>query len=160
MHPQESERHFPVLNFPQYAFRLKRDNSKPLVWDDIRKKWLVLTPEEWVRQHLIAYLQQELGIAKGRIGIETGLTINSLQKRSDIVVHDENAQPFILVECKAPSVKITQTTFEQISTYNIELKAPFLIVSNGLQHIAAQIDFETKSYCFLEWESLARSFKA
>jgi len=126
-----------VLNFPNYNFRLKQVDSKVLIFDAVRKKWLICTPEEWVRQHLICWLIQEKNYPAALIAIESGLKINQLQRRSDVMIYQNNV-PFILAECKAPQVKITQEVFDQLFRYNLVIKAPYLLVTNGLTHFFAQ----------------------
>lgn len=138
------------LNLPQYAFRLKEVNKTRYIFDAIRKKFLVLTPEEWVRQHFVQFLIQEKKYPRTLIKLEGGLKLNSLQKRSDILLFNSSGEKIILVECKAPSVKITQATFDQVARYNIIHRVKHLVVTNGLSHFCAEIDFEEDSYKFLE----------
>ncbi len=138
------------LNLPEYDFRFQRKNDKTEIFDEIRKKFLVLTPEEWVRQNLIKYLINDRGIPGGLISIEKGLEVNKLKKRTDAVVHNKAGKPIMIVECKAPSVKIKQEVFEQIARYNMSLKVPFLLVSNGHEHYCCKINFETNSFKFLK----------
>ncbi|PWJ45041.1 type I restriction enzyme HsdR N-terminal domain-containing protein [Sediminitomix flava] len=137
------------LNLPHYDYKLQRKDDKVWILDQIRKKYLVLTPEEWVRQHFINFLITE-GYPKSLIGVEGGLKVNQMQKRSDILVYDRKGKPFLLVECKAPEVKLSNKTFEQAAAYNSVLKAPFLIITNGLQHFVCKINFENGSYDFLD----------
>jgi hypothetical protein len=137
------------LNLPQYKFKLKSNENKTLIFDKVRKKYFVLTPEEWVRQHYISFLIEEKKYPVSLIAIEKQLTINGLKKRSDILIFNTNGKPEIIVECKAPSVKITQETFDQIARYNLTLKANYLVVTNGLQHIFCKIDTLKESYIFL-----------
>jgi hypothetical protein len=137
------------LNLPQYKFKLKNNENKTLIFDKVRKKYFVLTPEEWVRQHYISFLIEEKKYPVSLIAIEKQLTINGLKKRSDILIFNTNGKPEIIVECKAPSVKITQETFDQIARYNLTLKANYLVVTNGLQHIFCKIDTLKESYIFL-----------
>ena len=111
---------------------------------------MVLTPEEWVRQHFVQYLIQEKKYPVSLIAIEKQLTINNLKKRSDILIFSPKGNPSIIVECKAPNIKITQDTFDQIARYNLKLNAKYLIVTNGLEHFYCQMDFENKTYIFLE----------
>ena len=113
------------------------------IFDEIRRKYLVLTPEEWVRQHVVQYIIKEKGYPKALIKLEGGLKLNSLQKRTDIVVFNTQGEKILLVECKAPTVRITQNTFDQIARYNIIHKVPLLFVSNGLQHYACKINIST-----------------
>ena len=137
------------LNLPQYKFKLKNNENKTLIFDKVRKKYFVLTPEEWVRQHYISFLIEEKKYPVSLIAIEKQLTINGLKKRSDILIFNTDGKPEIIVECKAPSVKITQETFDQIARYNLTLKANYLVVTNGLQHIFCKIDTLKESYIFL-----------
>lgn len=139
----------PALNFPTYSFKLKEEAEKTFIFDAIRKKWLVLTPEEWVRQHMIEYLIQEKKYPKSLIQLEGGLKVNTLQKRSDILIYDSYGKPLLLVECKADTVKITQGVFEQIAAYNTQLQVRYLVVSNGLHHYCCEMDYTSKSYRFL-----------
>lgn len=138
------------LNFPAYPFKIKQEISVTYIFDEIRKKFLVLTPEEWVRQHVVQYIIREKGYPKALIKLEGGLKLNSLQKRTDIVVFNTGGEKILLVECKAPSVKITQNTFDQIARYNIIHKVPLLFVSNGLQHYVCKISITGKNYEFVE----------
>ena len=138
------------LNFPSYSFRFKNSENKVAIFDVIRKKFIQLTPEEWVRQHTIQYLLQEKNYPKSYINVEKLIKINDLHKRYDIVVFQPNGTIFLLVECKAPEVKITQDTFDQIARYNLELKAQYLMVTNGLNHYFCQMDFEKEAYIFLK----------
>lgn len=110
----------------------------------------MLTPEEWVRQHYVSYLQKEKNYPESIMAVEKQLTINGLKKRTDILIFNKNGLPEIIVECKAPSVKITQSTFDQIARYNLKLNAKYLIVTNGLSHFYCQVDHEKEAYTFLE----------
>lgn len=138
------------LNLPAYDYKLqRREDNKFYIFCQVRKKYLLLTPEEWVRQHFINFLFEQ-GYPKGLTSAESGLKYNKRQKRTDIVVYDRQGKPFLLVECKAPEVKLSDSTFSQAATYNMVLKAPYIAVSNGLQHYFCHIDFENKSYHFLD----------
>jgi len=137
------------LNLPTYPIKLKEEGGKQYIFDTIRKKYLVLTPEEWVRQNFVQYLIQEKEFSAGLISIEKGLKLNELQKRADILVYNINSQPVVLVECKAQNVKINQETFEQIARYNMVFKVPYLVVTNGMEHYCAKIDFTQNSFEFL-----------
>lgn len=139
-----------TLNFPKYQFKIKDENGKRFIWDAIRKKYLALQPEEWVRQHLVQFLIKERHFPKSLIALEKGLTVNKMFRRTDVVAYTKNGQPCMIAECKAPQVKIKQATFEQIARYNLALKVPYLIVTNGLQHFCCYIDFATNNYHFLE----------
>ena len=138
------------LNLPTYNFKLKSKENKTLIFDIIRKKYMVLTPEEWVRQHFVLFLMEEKKYPTSLIAVEKQLTVNNLKKRSDILVFNADGKPEILVECKAPKIKITQDTFDQIARYNLKLKANFLIVTNGLEHFYCKMDFENETYIFLK----------
>lgn len=137
------------LNFPTYHFRFKNSENKTAIFDEIRKKFIILTPEEWVRQNVVQYLLQEKKYPKSLINVEKLLKINGLVKRYDVVVFNNDGSIFILVECKAPEIKISQTTFDQIARYNMTLQAAYLMVTNGLNHYFCQMDFENERYAFL-----------
>ncbi len=138
------------LNFPSYTFRLKSKENKTLIFDIVRKKYVVLTPEEWVRQHTVLFLIQEKKYPISLIAIEKQLKINSIVKRTDIIIYNKNGTPEILVECKAPSVVISQNTFDQIARYNLTAKSSYLMVTNGLHHYYCRIDTEKKVYVYLK----------
>lgn len=140
----------PQLNLPPYSPKLKRDGQRTQIFDSIRRKYVALTPEEWVRQHFINFLVTEKKYPASLIAIETGLKYNLLQKRSDVVIYNTNSKPFVIVECKAPEVKVTQDTFDQIARYNFTLKVEYLIVTNGMNHFCCQMDYEKESYVFLK----------
>ncbi|MGX7666767.1 type I restriction enzyme HsdR N-terminal domain-containing protein [Flavobacterium pedocola] len=137
------------LNFPAYSFRFKNSENKVLIFDEIRKKFVVLTPEEWVRQHVVQFLLLDKKYPKSYINVEKSIKINGLIKRYDVVVFQPNGSIYLLVECKAPEVKISQNTFDQIARYNMTLEAKFLMVTNGLNHYFCQMDFEKEQYQFL-----------
>ncbi len=139
-----------VLNLPTYKFRIKSNKNKYAIFDIIRKKYVLLSPEEWVRQHLIHYLIEEKNYPLSLISVEKKLTINKLTRRTDILIFNTNGMPHIIVECKAPSVKITQKAFDQIARYNLKLKADYLIVSNGLEHFYCSMDIKNEKYVFLD----------
>lgn len=138
------------LNFNNYSFRLKNSENKVYIFDAIRKKFLVLTPEEWVRQHTLQFLIQELNYPISLINVEKTIKINGMNKRYDIVVFNPNGSIKIIIECKAPEVQITQATFDQIARYNFILQANYLMVTNGLNHYFCQMDFENENYMFLK----------
>ena len=137
------------LNFPSYSFRFKNSENKVSIFDEIRKKFIILTPEEWVRQHVVRFLLEEKKYPKSLINVEKVLTVNGLRKRYDIVVFNPDDSIFVLVECKAPEIKTAQATFDQIARYNMTLKAQYLMVTNGLNHYFCQMDFENEKYQFL-----------
>lgn len=138
------------LNFPTYSFRFKNSENKVSIFDAIRKKFVILQPEEWVRQHCVNYLIEEKNYPKSLINVEKELKINDLKKRYDIVVFNPNGSIHIIVECKAPKIKINQDTFDQVARYNLALNASYLMVTNGLNHYYCMMDFETEKYDFLE----------
>ena len=138
------------LNFSDYSFRFKNSENKVSVFDEIRKKFIVLTPEEWVRIHVVQYLIQEKNYPKSLINVEKLIKINTISKRYDIVVYQPNGEIFLLIECKKPDVSINQLVFDQIARYNLTLKAKFLMVTNGLNHYFCQMDFEQERYVFLK----------
>lgn len=138
------------LNFPSYSFRFKNSENKVAIFDEIRKKFIILTPEEWVRQHTIQFLLQEKKYPKSYINVEKLIKVNDLIKRYDIVVFQSDGSLFLLIECKAPEVPISQVTFDQIARYNLTLKAKYLMVTNGLNHYFCQMDFENEKYVFLK----------
>lgn len=138
------------LNFPEnYQFRLKQTDDLNYIFCPIRKKWLVLTPEEWVRQNVIQFLVKDLNYSLAAINSEVVVNINNLQKRADLIVYKKE-KPFLIVECKAPQIEITQTTFDQIARYNLQLDADYLMVTNGLNHYYCQMDFQNQLYVFLK----------
>ena len=138
------------LNLPKYSYKIKNRENKLYIFDIVRKKYIVLTPEEWVRQHFVNYLITHKKYPKSIIAIEKQLKYNGLIKRTDILVFDKQGQPDIIVECKSPSIKISQDTFDQIARYNLKLNANFLIVTNGLDHYYCKLDHHNRHYVFLE----------
>lgn len=137
------------MNFPVYSFRFKNSENKVSIFDEIRKKFILLTPEEWVRQHVVQFLLQDKKYPKSYINVEKLIKINDLSKRYDGVVFQPNGDIFLLIECKASEVPISQQTFDQIARYNLVLKAKYLMVTNGLNHYFCQMDFENEKYVFL-----------
>ena len=138
------------LDFPNYNFRFKNSENKLAIFDEIRKKFIILTPEEWVRQHVVHFLILEKKYPKSLINVEKSLKIYGLTKRYDVVVYKNDGSILILVECKSTSVKISQTVFDQIARYNLTLNAEYLMVSNGLNHYYSKMDFENERYDFLK----------
>src|SRR4051812_21827468 len=130
------------LNLPDFEYALRKADGKVWIFDVIRKKYLVLTPEEWVRQHFIHYLISSLKYPKALIKVEGGLTYNELRKRSDIVIYNREGKPWMLVECKSPDLKISENVFRQASMYNTTLKADYLTITNGLTHHCAHINWK------------------
>ena len=137
------------LNFQLYNFRFKNSENKVSIFDEIRKKFIILTPEEWVRQHVVQFLLEDKKYPKSLINVEKVLKVNGLRKRYDVVVFNPDGSIFILIECKAPEIKIAQTTFDQIARYNMTMKAEYLMLTNGLNHYFCQMDYENGKYEFL-----------
>ena len=133
------------LNLPECDFRLKKDEGKVWIFDGIRKKFVVLTPEEWVRQHFVNYLISEKNIPRSLIRIEGGLIYNELQKRSDIVVYDRAGQPWLIVECKSPTIAVSPAALAQATIYNSTLRAAYICITNGLVHLCANIHWEERT---------------
>lgn len=136
------------LHFPTYNFKIRNMVNGRKIFDIVRNKYVSLTPEEWVRQHVVLYLIEEKGVPKGRIKLEKTLKISNMTKRADIVVFGDKLNPLVIIECKAPSVKLNTAVFEQIASYNFALKVKHLVVTNGLRHLYSVIDFENKQFYF------------
>lgn len=139
-----------ALNLPPYQFKLKQQGVRNQIFDAIRKKYVVLTPEEWVRQNFLQYLIKDKNYPASLIGVEVGLKYNQLQKRMDVLVYDKQGNPHLMVECKAPEVKITQDVFDQIARYNMMFKVKYLVVTNGMNHFCCRMDYTANTYSYLE----------
>ena len=137
------------LNFPKYNFRFKSNENKTLIFDIIRKKFVILTPEEWVRQHTLHFLITEKKYPVSYINVEKQLLLNDTVKRYDIVIFKNDGDVEIIIECKAPSIPINQVTFDQIARYNLALNSNLLMVTNGLTHYFCKMDIKNKKYIFL-----------
>ncbi|MEP2935140.1 MAG: type I restriction enzyme HsdR N-terminal domain-containing protein [Gilvibacter sp.] len=137
------------LNFSPYSFRFKSSENNTLIFDPVRKKFVVLTPEEWVRQHVLAFLTEEKKIPLALISVEKEIKVHRTRKRYDIIVFRSDGQLALIVECKAPSIAISQETFDQIARYNLALDASYLMVTNGLNHYYCTQNHEAKTYEFL-----------
>jgi len=137
------------LNLPEYSFKIKTTEGKSYLFDSLRKKYVRLTPEEWVRQNFVQFLIVEKKYSVSLIIIEAGVIVNKNSQRADLVVYDRSGNPALVAEFKAPEVKISQQTFDQIVRYNMKLRVKFLIVSNGLEHFCCQINYLDNSYAFL-----------
>ncbi len=138
------------LNFPAYTFRLKNKENKTAIFDIVRKKFVNLTPEEWVRQHVIHFLLTEKAYPKSLLNAEKQIKLSNTVKRYDLIAFYPDGKVNLVVECKAPAVKITQETFDQIARYNLSLDADYLMVTNGLQHYYCQLDYAQEKYNFLK----------
>ena len=137
------------LNLPSFPFKLQQQNGKNVIFDALRKKYVALTPEEWVRQHFIRFLTDYKGYPKGLLANEVQLVLNGTKKRCDTVLFNKDLSVRMIVEYKAPHIEITQAVFDQITRYNMVLKVDYLIVSNGINHYCCRIDYNTMSYTFL-----------
>lgn len=137
------------LNLPQYSFRIRGKNGNEMILDQLRRKYVKLTPEEWVRQNFVQYLINEGKYPPGLIGIEVLFRYNKLKKRVDILVHNRSGQPIMIVECKSPDVEIDEKVFEQIATYDMKYKVPYLIVTNGMHHYACKMNHQELKYEYL-----------
>ena len=138
------------LAFPNYQFKLKDEGNKTLVFDELRNKWVILTDEENVRQHLWKYLHKEHNYPKGLMVCEKKIIVNSLTKRFDLVIYNKKGTPEILVECKAPSIELNQEVLNQALRYNINLKAKYIIISNGIEIKCCEISFKKGELIYLE----------
>ena len=138
------------LNLPKYHFKLKEEDHKVFIFDSIRKKYIQLTPEEWVRQNIIQFLIEEKKYPKSLFSIEKGIKVSNTSKRVDIAIYNTDKRIEVLIECKSPEVKITQNAFDQIARYNLTLDAKYLVVTNGLNHFFAVIDNINNKYIFLK----------
>lgn len=139
-----------TLNLPAYAFQTRERDGKRDIFDPIRRRYVRLTPEEWVRQHFVQYLIRQHGVPRGLVAVEYAFTDRQMPRRADIVVHDRQGAPLLIAECKAPGVSIAQETFDQAARYNRVLRVPYLVVTNGHEHYACRIDFADASYRFLD----------
>jgi type I site-specific restriction-modification system R (restriction) subunit len=137
------------LNLPKTDLKIVKKNERRTIFDPFRRKYVTLTPEEWVRQHFVHYLVEHKGYPASIIANEVALELNGTKKRCDTVIYDNEAQPLMIIEYKASSVEITQEVFNQISRYNIKLRVKWLIVSNGLQHYCCRVDYDGMHYCFV-----------
>lgn len=138
------------LNLPEYAFRTKMEEGKRLIFDKIRKKFVALTPEEWVRQNFIQYLIKEKKYPESLMAVEKQILVNGKQRRFDLLIYLRNGQPHLIAEFKAPNVKITQDAFDQVVRYNMALRVEKVFISNGLKHFICEIDYVKNSYNYLQ----------
>lgn len=138
------------LNLPVYQFRLKKEAGLVFIFDEIRKKYVVLTPEEWVRQNFIRFLIEDKKYPASLISVEVGLKYNQLRKRADVLIYNRQGQPYLMIECKAPGIKVSQETFHQIAAYNMSFKVNYLVVTNGMDHFCCRMDYAAETYEFLQ----------
>jgi type I site-specific restriction endonuclease len=133
------------LNFPNYIFKIQKRANESYIFDEFRKKYIKLTPEEWVRQHSLCYLVHEKKVLSSYLAVEKQIEINKQIFRFDALVYDKNAKPLVLLECKAPHIKINQTTADQIFTYNTLIQAPYIFITNGLVHLFYSFQSEQRN---------------
>lgn len=138
------------LNLPPFQIRIQSIEGQHQVFDTIRKKFVALTPEEWVRQHFVNYLVTHRGYPAGLIAIEMPVNINGMMQRADIVAHSTAGEPILIVECKAPSIEVGGDTYAQAARYNLALRAKYLVVTNGLQHYCSEVNLEDKTFKHLQ----------
>lgn len=137
------------LNLPDFSYKIITKEGKSCIFDILRKKYVALTPEEWVRQHFIHFLTEHKNYPAGLLANEVRIVLNGTDKRCDTVLYGRDLKPRMIVEYKAPDVEITQAVFDQITRYNIVLKADYLIVTNGIRHYCCRMDYTSRSYTFL-----------
>jgi hypothetical protein len=139
----------PQLNLPGYIFRIKTQGQRKYIFDKIRKRYVVLTPEEWVRQNILMYLINEKSYPSSLMAVEMHLTINGMSKRADIILYSKQGKPLMIVECKSPAIKISQVVFDQAALYNMDMKAEYLLVTNGMAHYCARLDHALCTWNFM-----------
>lgn len=136
------------LNLPEYNFRIKKHNEKLLIFDTQRKRYVALTPEEWVRQHFIRFLIEVKAFPAALLAVEKQVNMNGMKKRCDAILYNKDAKPILIIELKAPNVSISQATFDQVAVYNAKLKVDFFMISNGIEHFCCKVNVETARYEF------------
>lgn len=136
------------LNLPEYNFRIKKQDEKLQIFDSQRKRYVTLTPEEWVRQHFIRFMIEEKGYPAAHLAIEKQLNMNGMKKRCDAILYNSDAEPMMIIEFKAPNVPISQATFDQVAVYNSKLNVIFFIISNGIEHFCCRVNTKTARYEF------------
>ncbi|MBD5270594.1 MAG: type I restriction enzyme HsdR N-terminal domain-containing protein [Bacteroides sp.] len=162
MTPEEFAAKYPRLNLPAITLRIQEDQGRLKVFDPLRKKYVVLTPEEHVRQHFTGWMRQDLHYPASIMANEIGIEVNGTRKRCDTVVFGPDGRPLMIVEFKAPEVTVTQDTFDQIVRYNMTLRARYLVVSNGMRHYCCVIDYKSNSYQFIpelpDYDAIRRAY--
>ena len=150
-----------TLNLPTYSFTIKSDKDRSFIFDAIRRKYVLLTPEEWVRQHFIQYLVQDKGFPASLIAVEKEFSFNRMKKRTDILAYNRQGEPVLLVECKSPAVPVTRAVFDQIGLYNLSYNVPWLVVTNGMKHYCCRFEGTKAGYQFTdripEWNDIQPS---
>lgn len=137
------------LNLPSFQYKIKHIENKAYIYDILRKKFIVITPEEWVRQHFVNYLIGYLNYPKQLIANEVSIRLNSTSKRCDTVIYTKTLQPQMIIEYKSPDIELSQAVFDQVMRYNMVLRVKYIILSNGIKHICSRIDYENNRYIFL-----------
>lgn len=138
------------INLPTYAIKLREKDGKRQIFDFLRRKYVSLTPEEWVRQHFVHFLVEQKGYPHGLLANEVELRVGDKKLRCDTLLYNKELQPWMIIEYKSPQIELTQHVFDQITGYNVLLKVPFLIISNGMHHFCCRVDYEKGEYTFLE----------
>lgn len=149
----------PRLNVPDYSdrLRIRQTPESTTIWDPVRRKWVALTPEEWIRQNMTLYIAERLGVSPNVMANETEIQYNGMRRRCDAVIFTPEGVPMIVAEYKQQRVRITQRVFDQAALYCAHLRVPYLIVSNGMQHLLCRVDFENRRYTFArEWPTYAQ----
>lgn len=139
-----------LLNLPSFQIKTQQQGNKTKIFDEIRQKFVALTPEEWVRQHMVRYLLDHKGYPRTLITVETKVMINGLTQRADVIIYNRKGIPVMIIECKATTVPLSNLVFEQIARYNMNLKVNYLVLTNGLQHYCARLNFDKMNYHFLK----------
>jgi len=137
------------LNLPSFEAKIRKKSEMQEIFDPLRRRYVALTPEEWVRQHFVHYLVNEKGYPASRIANEAAIRLNSLSRRCDTVIYNKQLEPLMILEYKEPRVEITQQVFDQVARYNSVLRVPYIVVSNGISHFCYRIDYTTQEYRFL-----------
>ena len=138
------------LNLPDFEFKTRTVAKQLQIFDPVRRKYVVLSPEEWVRQHFIHYLTENKNVPLSHITVEKSLRVSHLAKRADIIVYKGGLKPILAIECKAPSIEITENVFYQLLRYNMTIRVEYLVVSNGLRHVYCKVDYENQKAVFIE----------
>jgi len=139
-----------LLNLPRYFFRLKEQNGKKYIFDEVRRRFVLLTPEEWVRQNMVRFLVDDRQYPQALISVEKAFSQFRRRNRYDLLIHDRSGEPLMIVECKAPGVEITQQVFDQATRYNISQKARYMLITNGIKHYCCQMNPGSQQYSFLQ----------
>jgi len=137
------------LSLPKYNIKVRENKGRRQIYDFLRRKYVALTPEEWVRQHFVHYLSEHLGYPKGLMGNEIALHVGEKRLRCDTVVYDRSLRPVMIVEYKSPEVELSQGVLDQALAYNALLRVDYIVVSNGLQHVCCRMDYAQRRYVFV-----------